>query len=679
MNKILNHILEATNAQESGSGYKGICPSHVDRTPSLSVDYRDSRILLKCWAGCDTRDIVSKLGLQMEDLTVDVSELINDVWAAVIQHDPYLKTVHSIALEQRVGFNNPQFTRGYISVDSFTGKKVKEALFELFTIDELKQVPGVFDANGMLLRLPEGILIPVRDRWGRITGLQIRRDDGKPKYWTPKGSKLGVHCPPGSSTLNNKVVRVTEGPLKADVSQRLSQVSTVGTTGASNWRDVPELLHQLGATEVLVAFDADYQTNEGVRTALKGLVNKLKSDGFRVGIETWDGTKAKGIDDALVLQVPISTTYDIDVFISSLNNGSNFRSNYNVDTGTVEVIRASTVTPKKTTWLWKNWLPVGSVTIMDGDPSLGKSQITLDLAAHVTTGQPMPDSDDMINGPVIILSAEDSVERTTVPRLIAAGADLSKIDFFQYVLKGEQRLLPSLPHDIDKLEEMIIGRSAKLVIIDPFFAFLDSSINSFSDQDIRKVMDRLSRVAERTQSAILLLRHLNKGGNNNPQYRGGGSIGIIAAVRTGWLVAKNPYLPPLEAGGVLTMTKNNLGPYPNSLSYKIEQAIVDDIPTSHIVWTGTSDLVARDVVAVQQSDQSEADKRMGWLATLIHDKKEISANDLRIECEKAGYSYMKLLKLSANFLSQYGIVKESNNVWRSNNVAQAETSTVKAS
>src|SRR5712692_4785507 len=42
-------------------------------------------------------------------------------------------------------------------------------------------------------------------------------------------------------------------------------------------------------------------------------------------------------------------------------------------------------------WLWPGRIPLGKITILDGDPGMGKSLLAIDLAARVSTGQPMPD------------------------------------------------------------------------------------------------------------------------------------------------------------------------------------------------------------------------------------------------------------------------------------------------
>ena len=87
------------------------------------------------------------------------------------------------------------------------------------------------------------------------------------------------------------------------------------------------------------------------------------------------------------------------------------------------------VVEKPTEWLWPNRIVLGNVTILAGDPDMGKSTVSMDMAATVSTGRPWPDSPDKPNvaGSVIIFSAEDSLTQTIKPRLMAAGANLLKI------------------------------------------------------------------------------------------------------------------------------------------------------------------------------------------------------------------------------------------------------------
>ncbi|MFH1742170.1 MAG: DUF3987 domain-containing protein [bacterium] len=70
--QILQTIIDKSGARKNGSGWLGRCPSHNDRTPSLSIGTGDDgRILLKCFAGCSIENITTSLGISMRDLFPD--------------------------------------------------------------------------------------------------------------------------------------------------------------------------------------------------------------------------------------------------------------------------------------------------------------------------------------------------------------------------------------------------------------------------------------------------------------------------------------------------------------------------------------------------------------------------------------------------------------------------------
>ena len=78
-------------------------------------------------------------------------------------------------------------------------------------------------------------------------------------------------------------------------------------------------------------------------------------------------------------------------------------------------------------WLWYPYFPLGKISLIDGDPNVGKSLLTLDLAARVTTGAPMPDGSPGVHGSVLLISAEDDIADTVRPRFVAAGGDLTRL------------------------------------------------------------------------------------------------------------------------------------------------------------------------------------------------------------------------------------------------------------
>jgi RecA-family ATPase len=201
----------------------------------------------------------------------------------------------------------------------------------------------------------------------------------------------------------------------------------------------------------------------------------------------------------------------------------------------------SSVEPEEVSWLWPSWLALGKLALVDGDPGLGKSATTLDLAARVSAGKAFPDGSPCEPGGVVLLTAEDGLADTIRPRLDAAGADTSKILSLATVTdeNGHERLL-SIPEDLGLLEKGIRRVEARLVVVDPLMAFLSGETNSHRDQDVRRALAPLARLAERTGACVLVIRHLNKAAANNPLYRGGGSIGIIGAARMAFVVGKDP-------------------------------------------------------------------------------------------------------------------------------------------
>ncbi len=237
-------------------------------------------------------------------------------------------------------------------------------------------------------------------------------------------------------------------------------------------------------------------------------------------------------------------------------------------------------------WLWQRRIPLGKITILDGDPGVGKSLIATNIAACVSTGRPMPDGTPGKQGGVILIAPEDSAEDTLKPRLEAAGGNplqvllLNTVEGFdaKRVRIGECPF--SLSHHLEILEDKIKRVQALLVIFDPLMAILGHNIDSSRDQDVREVFTPLAQLAERTGCAMLIIRHLNKGSADNPLYRGAGSIGIIAAARMGLIVAHHPDDEHLR---ILATTKNNLSKPASNLTY---QVVENQHAVPYIQWLG---------------------------------------------------------------------------------------------
>jgi hypothetical protein len=242
-------------------------------------------------------------------------------------------------------------------------------------------------------------------------------------------------------------------------------------------------------------------------------------------------------------------------------------------------------------WLWSGRLALGKLAMLDGDPGLGKSLVTLDLCARLSTGRPFPDG---AAGPgrsaALVLNGEDSAEDTIRPRLQALDADLQRV----FVLHAEDAPAAEplrLPEHISVLDDALSRTGARLLVIDPIVAFLDPRIQSSNDASVRRALAPLAQLADRRGAAVLLVRHLNKSPGRSPIYRGGGSIGLLAACRSGWLIARDPEQP---AHCVLAQVKNNLAPPQSNLAYRVEKCEAEVLTLS---WLGPSDWSAAQLLA----------------------------------------------------------------------------------
>ncbi len=298
----------------------------------------------------------------------------------------------------------------------------------------------------------------------------------------------------------------------------------------------------------------------------------------------------------------------------------------------------SNVEPEEISWLWPSWLALGKLALVDGDPGLGKSALTLDLAARLSAGKPFPDGVECEPAGVVLLSAEDGLADTIRPRLDAAGADTSKILALATVPDedGHDRLL-SIPEDLGLIEKGIRRVGARLMVVDPLMAFLSSDTNSHRDQDVRRALAPLAGLAERTGASVLVVRHLNKAAANNPLYRGGGSIGIIGAARMAFVVGKDPQD---ENRRVLAPTKNNLAIAPASLVFGLEEAEGGSV---RVKWLGRSEVSAGQLLGTpKEEERADARSEAGEFLSEILADGPVAAREVEDEREDAGITGITL-------------------------------------
>ena len=276
----------------------------------------------------------------------------------------------------------------------------------------------------------------------------------------------------------------------------------------------------------------------------------------------------------------------------------------------------SEIEPVAVDWLWEGWIPRGKITTIEGDPGTGKSTLTLELAARISTGRALPGGGETKPEGVVIWACEDDLEDTVVPRLIAAGADRSRIVAREYVrgVDGWEEAPPFLDN-IEALGADIDRVRAALVIVDPLVAFLPPGTNTYNDHAVRHALGPATLLARNRHVAVALVRHLHKGTKGNPTYSGGGSIGFTAAARAALLVANDPD-DPLSEKKVVAWAKGNLARRRNSLGFRI----VEEGGGTRIEWTGESRHTAESLlVANSRPNLPEASPAEQFLTEALRD------------------------------------------------------------
>ena len=266
-------------------------------------------------------------------------------------------------------------------------------------------------------------------------------------------------------------------------------------------------------------------------------------------------------------------------------------------TAALETVRMADVERQQVNWLWPPYIPFGKLTCLDGDPGVGKSTLTLAIAAAVTRGTRLPGMKTALaRRDVLILTKEDDPEDTIGPRLDRVRADDRKVH------------LSDKPFALDstgaaKLETTIRQLGIALVIIDPISAYMPEGINAWSDSQVRIALSPLGEVAACTGAAILFLRHLTKGKQERAMYRGTGSIAFVALSRSQLLVGRDPNN---EDRRIMAHAKCNLAPLGPSIAYVIDG--------EGFRWDGVSSLGAEDlVVAPDPVERSKVEEAKDFL------------------------------------------------------------------
>ena len=314
--------------------------------------------------------------------------------------------------------------------------------------------------------------------------------------------------------------------------------------------------------------------------------------------------------------------------------------------GSPVLVCMADVKPESVNWLWPGRISLGNLTLIAGDPGLGKSFLTLDIAARVSTGIGWPEQieEKFEPGGVVLLNAEDGIANTVRPRLDAAGADVTKIFELHAISKFDKQgrfsnVVFDLTNDLPGLEHAIqTVENCRLVVIDPVTAYLGGT-DSHNNADVRRVLAPLAALAAKYQVAVVAVTHLNKSGVGPAIYRAMGSLAFTAAARAAWGVVKDKadnerrlFLP----------IKNNLASDTGGLAYRIESNDIDSMPVvrweSNPVMQSADEAMSSDHEVGGRTERADA---ADWLQQYFKSGPRSSVDVLR-DSGAAGHSVSTL-------------------------------------
>ena len=269
----------------------------------------------------------------------------------------------------------------------------------------------------------------------------------------------------------------------------------------------------------------------------------------------------------------------------------------------LKLINMETVEVEQIEWLLYPFIPFGKVTIIQGDPGEGKTTMVLQIIAKLTRGEPIllkqqsqkeaqKDSKENLKQKVlsqdnpiqpvnvIYQTAEDGLGDTIKPRLLAAGADCSRVQ----VIDDREQPLTML--DV-RLEEAIMQTKARMVVLDPIQGFLGTDVDMHRANEIRPLMKRMAVLAEKYHCAIILIGHMNKNSNGKSSYRGLGSIDFQAAARSVLIVGRLKDEPETR---VMCHVKSSLAPEGKSVAFRLDKE-------TGFQWIGEYDISADDLLS----------------------------------------------------------------------------------
>jgi hypothetical protein len=438
----------------------------------------------------------------------------------------------------------------------------------------------------------DGTLLYEKRRYHRSNGegyektFLIRRPNGKGVWLAEMGDQRVLYrqqnilaAAPGEPCYINEGEKACE---------RCAKLNLLSTCVAANWDDVD--LEPLRGRPCFVIRDDDQGGTDknadakarAAATALIGIASSVRIvdlPGLPPGGDVVDWLDANDDDVAALLDL--------------CQAAPEYRAQPQDSEVTLQWECMADIEPEPIDWIWPGRLARGKLTLIAGDPGMGKSQIGLDVAARITTADTFHDKSKSPLGSVLILTAEDAANDTVRPRCEGAGADLKRVHRLKAAITKDGTVTTfHLQEDLAALTTKLnaVGDVA-LVIIDPITSYMGSKIDAHHNTAVRAVLEPLAVWAEQHHVAVLGITHPPKSAPAKALHAIIGSIAFVAAARIVFLAIKEPD----GKRSLLLAVKNNLGALADGLGYFLEQTIISKgIVASRVAWDNSAVSISAD-------------------------------------------------------------------------------------
>ncbi|TAM94638.1 MAG: AAA family ATPase [Rhodanobacteraceae bacterium] len=307
----------------------------------------------------------------------------------------------------------------------------------------------------------------------------------------------------------------------------------------------------------------------------------------------------------------------------------------------VVLVNAASVESKPVRWLWPGWIARGKLHVIAGAPGTGKTTAALAWAACITACRPFPSGwKPTTPGRVLIWSGEDDIADTLKPRLIAAGADLSRVQFVQGVEDHGEQYAFNPARDVPMLAAELAGvDDVRMIVIDPLVSAVSG--DSHKNAEVRRSLAPLVDLAQRMDSALIGITHYSKGTQGRePLERVSGSLafGALARLVFGTVKQKgDDDTAPTKY--LLARVKSNIGPDGGGFAYTFEQTdIGGGIIASRTTWGGEVQGSARELLAEAEAEPDDAGQDAVTFLRDLLASGALPTKEVFREAEGAGYS-----------------------------------------